>query len=137
MRKIFDQYLAKHPEMVKKCIGAIGSDSDAGPTDEDLSELVELLMALFGNPRTLPKRSRKVFTEVNAQLIEAWRAAAGDKDTQVCKWLVEGAPAGINREYTTCGIFPEVDKTGDKFDLSYYDEAFTNYASVDEDPAAK
>ena len=57
--------------MVKACINAIGSDSDVGPTDEDLRELVELPVALFGDPRTLPKPSAKVVTEFNAQLIEA------------------------------------------------------------------
>ena len=94
-------------------------------------------MALFGNPRTLPRAKANVVTEVNARLIEAWRHAAGDKYDQVCRWLVGGAPAGTQQEYTTCGIFPEVDKMGDKFDLRYYDEAFVNYTSVDADPAAK
>ena len=36
VREIFDQYLTKHPEMVKTCVNAIGSDNDEWPTEEDL-----------------------------------------------------------------------------------------------------
>ena len=99
--------------MIQRCISAIGSENDGGPSDEELEGLVRSLMAMVGNPGTLPKPSGKVKTEVNARFIEAWRAAAKDSDSRVCRWLVEGWPAGIEHEHTTCGIFPPVDKMGD------------------------
>ena len=63
--------------MIKICIEAIGSDANEGPSDQGLEELVELLMALFGNPRTLPRAKANVVTEVNARL---------RKSLATCSW---------------------------------------------------
>ena len=45
-------------------------------------------------------------TNIDAQLLEAWRAAAKDPNDQVSVWLKFGAPTGITSQLQDPGIFP-------------------------------
>ena len=47
-------------------------------------------------------------TEVVTPLIEAWIKAASDPDVVLGEWLRHGAPAGIERQPDSTGIFPEI-----------------------------
>ena len=75
-------------------------------------------------------------TEVDACLLEAWRASAGDVDQQATGWLRAGSPAGIDKQYDVCGVFPFTDKLPDLRDLVYHTPEFSNDLTVEEDPVA-
>ena len=93
-------------------------------------------MDIFCDKGPLPQRRCDVTTEIDAVLLEAWRASAGDPDSQVASWCLAGSPAGIVDQYPTCGIFPEVTKPSDPRALTRFDDDFTNYSTVEDDPAA-
>ena len=62
--------------------------------------LVEMT-GMIPEDHKLPKR-----TNVDACLLEAWRVAAGDQDDQAGKWMLVGAPTGIEVPVLDPGIFP-------------------------------
>ena len=45
-------------------------------------------------------------TQMNQLLIDCWATLAGDPDTEVARWLREGAPAGIDAHSVRKDIFP-------------------------------
>ena len=51
-------------------------------------------------------------------------------------WCRTGSPAGIVDEFPTCGIFPTVAKPSDPRGLTRFVEEFTNYSTMEDDPAA-
>ena len=77
---------------------AIGSsDESCGPPPSAV-EAVKSMIVEYAN---LSKHDIQVHsnkypsrTKVDAQLLEAWRSAAGDPDRWVYKWLRDGAPTG-------------------------------------------
>ena len=50
---------------------------------------------------------------IDAQLLEAWRSAAGDPHHWVYKWLRDGAPVGITEHIKGPGIFPQCHRPAD------------------------
>ena len=78
---------------------------------------------------------------LDAEILKAWRSRGNDQETEVPKWIANGAPLGIEEPIGTCGIFPPA--TAD--DPHALDEAelmaemqmargdITNYKSVAED----
>ena len=49
-------------------------------------------------------------TKVDARLLEAWRVASGHPDDQAGKWMLVGAPTGIEVPALDPGIFPPCSK---------------------------
>ena len=71
---------------------------------------------------------------MDAQLLEAWRSAAGDLDHWVYKWLRDGAPAGIAEHIKDPGIFPVCLRPADlqPQDIHCDEQQFCNYPGVEE-----
>ena len=46
-------------------------------------------------------------TPISAGLLEARRFYVGDCETDVLKWLEQGAPAGILQHSVSCGVVPD------------------------------
>ena len=79
-------------------------------------------------------KSLLTFTNVDAQVLEAWQQKAGDPDGQVGRWLKYGAPAGIPNPLLDPGIFPTTDRPAElRPEQLHCDELqFRNYAGVEE-----
>ena len=74
-------------------IDAIGSEEpDAGPPAEAIKSVKELIAEACD---FTPSTSRTKLTNVDADLLEAWRMAASHPDNYIAKWMGVGAPAGI------------------------------------------
>ena len=80
-------------------------------------------------------------TEFRAYLLCAWLDAANDPARDICRWLWEGAPAGITEGFDELdGIMPRVDGAEPKFapdELTSDIDTFVNYAGVESDEAVK
>ena len=59
-------------------------------------------------------------------IVRAYVAARGDPETQFAGWLEEGAPTGVAREITACGVFPRVDTQAEADS-----EMYKHFAKVD------
>ena len=139
VRQATDEIMAAHPHIIDQCCDAcVANDREQVPAMDVISELKTRMNTLLGtSPRTLPTDPR-VDTELDAQLLENWRHAAGDVDTDVPDWLSAGAASGINELPASKGVFPLYEKSPKEFrPLASYPEGFYNYKSVEEDPAAK
>ena len=73
-------------------------------------------------------------TNVDAVLLEAWRKAPGDPESQVYLWLTDGAPTGITSKLVEPGIFPACAKPADlePEDVHCDERTFSNYSGVEE-----
>ena len=56
---------------------------------------------------TIPPRVTAKRTDVDAHLLEEWRAAAKDPETEMFDWLTVGGPMGILHIPKNVGVFPE------------------------------
>jgi len=59
----------------------------------------------------IPTKVTAKRTDVDAHLLEGWRAAAKDPETEMFNWLTVGGPMGILHTPKNVGIFPEVEGT--------------------------
>ena len=117
---------------------AIGSvDSTCGPPKSAIDAAKAMIAELSNlTKHDMQRRSAKYSprTKVDAQLLEAWRKAAGDPDLWIYKWLRDGAPAGITGHLKDPGIFPECHRPADlqPQDLHCDEQQFENYPGVEE-----
>ena len=80
--------------------------------DRLVSEWRDTLKRVVGanSPPTLAIKGKYEYkSPLNAEIIEAWASKGGDKETEVPKWVRNGAPLGIQTPIKTCGIFPPAD----------------------------
>ena len=117
---------------------AIGSDDpDSGPPPSAVAAVGPLLEEWIGMVRSEDERQnqcRTRRTNVDAHLLEAWRAASPDPDSQIYLWLTDGSPTGITSPLIDPGIFPEVSRPADMQpqDLHCDEQQFQNYPAVEE-----
>ena len=85
---------------------ALGSDApDPGPTPAMVEHARQIIMnAVKGTNRWTP--SAEFPTPVRWDLLDDWRRAAEDPDSEPPRWLQHGAPAGIEEEVVDMGVFP-------------------------------
>ena len=71
---------------------------------------------------------------MDAQLLEAWRAAASDPDSQVYMWLRDGGPTGITSRLVDPGTFPKCLRPVDLQPQGLHcdEQQFRNYPGVEE-----
>ena len=156
LTKIIDAYLDQNPKLEADVFDAIGKDQPAAdehgrPQEsiaaqlsrriEPLRERVARGLATRGTPPSGAKvANRECSTEIRAHLLEAWARHARDPGQRLCKWLTEGAPAGLACTFEDLdGLYPRVDpaaETGSPDDLFTDHDSFVNYKGVDEDPDA-
>eukprot|EP00435_Cladocopium_sp_Y103_P027534 s576_g6.t2 len=93
-------------------------------------------------PRAVRIRGNREYkSPLDAEILEAWSQRSGDPETEVPKWVREGAPLGIERPIGTCGIFPknQAETTGESKGPDEFSDALaqmgevTNYHSVTDD----
>mgnify|MGYP001083736291 CR=1 FL=1 len=75
-------------------------------------------------------------TELCAPLFFGWQRASGDPDYDLIRWLFEGAPAGIDKQPGSAGIFPpSAEPPSREFELSLATgDTDYNYISMDDSP---
>ena len=134
MARVLDTFLDEHPHVsttILHCIGVEKSkatplkDYDIGVARDRMAQYLEA--DLSQNPG---------LTEVSAPLFVAWQRKAKDPDVALVRWLLEGAPAGIEKHPESLGIFPQSEAAPSKdFELSFATGyADFNYTSMDESP---
>ena len=89
-----------------------------GPSDANLEKFRSILCQHFGGVQRTPP-SVEFPTDVFHQLLEAWRCDAGDPETEVAKWFIRGAPAGLAEVPVSCGIFPTTEEFEASPDLDF------------------
>ena len=99
------QLLEDNASWVSQTCSCIGSES-AKPPPEAVVAVREIIAAACGSQINKPVFNSTCTTNIRASLLESWRKAAGDPDTEVYTWLTEGSPAGIRNSARPCGIFP-------------------------------
>ena len=83
------------------------------------------------------KEKEEYKTPIDAELLEKWVRISGDPETAAPRWLVEGAPLGIEIPIETCQIFPPMDEQ-EKVYVSTWDsdaaleKDVKNYVSFEE-----
>ena len=100
----------------------------------------EALKDMFGPPenKVEERDPMEYHTPMDTDLVAAWVEASGDPESEVPKWLVQGAPLGIELPILSCGIFPPADekKGGTEAGEAITDgelekKGFKNYLSVE------
>ena len=78
-------------------------------------------------------------TPLRAGIIGAWARRAGDPAAGIERWLVHGAPAGIEKDIDDFGVFPDKDtnETITLQELNTMHVARTNYQSLESYPQAE
>jgi len=119
---------------ISRTCNAIGStDPDAGPPPDAVAAVKSMLIEATGMVRDDIGARR--LTKVDAHLLEAWRVASGDPDDQAGKWLLVGAPTGIEAPVLDPGIFPPCLKPAEMNPLDIFTKRhseFRNYPGVEE-----
>ena len=137
VRDVIDSFTHERPHLTRDCESAVGCADHKGPGNEEVAELNARIKAALPERPNLPEQHPDDDAEMDAELLESWRLSSGDVDCHVGPWLKTGSPAGIDVEYETCGVFPPTAKESEYFEPVFYSDAFTNYDSVDGDPAVE
>ena len=113
--EILKQALDGHPSWIDQTCEAIGTNDEdriaAGmepirPPAEAVSEIRRLLAEQVAD--TTPPRVTAKRTNVDAHLLEGWRAAAKDPETEMFGWLTIGGPMGILHIPKNVGHLPRL-----------------------------
>ena len=126
---IIDAYIIEHPRLVADCLRALKDDKFLGPSQLLIDGLKRKSIDVIGWAPDFPSAVLGVKTEVDALFIEAWRHHAQDPDVEIARWLVLGAPAGIDSHSkgAELGVFPPpCDRYKDAHDLTYYADGWKN-----------
>ena len=100
----------------------------------------EALREIFG-PTENKEEERdpmEYHTPMDTGLVASWVEASGDPETEVRRWLLKGAPLGIEMPIKGCGIFPPAEEkknggdTGEAITRGELEKkGFKNYLSVE------
>ena len=110
--EVLKKKLDEHPEWTDQTCKAIGSNDDeraaAGlgplrPPPEAISEIRKLITEFVAD--TIPPKVTAKRTDVDAHLLEGWRSAAKDPESEIFEWLTVGGPMGILHTPKNVGIF--------------------------------
>jgi len=73
------------------------------------SNMRDIVLKSLGAPVIPPcyQRPEDVSTRLRPEVFKAWCQSSGDPDHYVAEWLINGAPAGLNRMPEHAGIFAE------------------------------
>jgi hypothetical protein len=129
IRSVISKFVDEHPAVItdlltKRAAGwAVHKDNVEG-------KLVPRLAAALGTNCF----TRGPGSKWRPGLVKAFVEMAGDAERDLSTWLAEGAPTGVSREITACGVFPKVETSvGAAQELQQlYAQAgnFVNYTSV-------
>ena len=137
-----DKFLDDNPVVESEIFQAIGRD-DVDPKKMDalvdnLRDKIACALAVHGESIDTNRVNTEFYdTNVRAHLLYAWLAKANDPGLPICRWLWEGAPAGLTADFSCLdGLFPRVDAEEaelDPNDLFTDFDSFVNYQGVEAD----
>ena len=106
IRAVFDE----NPTMITEVLAHIGRENCTAIDETIIAKIKPKLKQLLtaACPTFQPTAATEK-TVMDAELLDLWRAAAKDPDTEPPKWLARGAPAGILEPVQDRGIFPLYD----------------------------
>ena len=78
---------------------------DAKPPPEAVAAVRSVICEHVGH---VPPTDHERLTKIDAHLLESWRTAAEDPETQAANWCITGSPTGILHQPSGPGIFPDV-----------------------------
>ena len=92
-----EEFLESHPQSL-----------DLVDSNEGMVTLGNLISSspLVGTVRKSLTGSRLTKDGIRPEVIEAFNTLTGDPDTDLPSWLRHGAPLGIAKDVTSCGVFP-------------------------------
>ena len=114
MKKALDE----QPAWVEQTCSAIGSNDEERkskgmpplrPPPEAMNTIRNLIIDEVKD--NIPPKVTAKRTDVDAHLLEGWRSAAKDPETEMFEWLTVGGPMGIMHTPKNVGIFPVVEGT--------------------------
>ena len=102
------------------------------PPPEAIAEIRRLITEYVAD--TIPPKVTAKRTDVDAHLLEGWRSAAKDPESEMFEWLTVGGPMGIIHTPKNVGIFPEVEGTPECSPdaISCNMATFRNYPGVED-----
>ena len=104
-QRVIDEY----PDVVAKIDNLIGNaDADANSIEPVVEACRSRLADHWNITNVRPSDDGTHSTELRAELLGGWRAAAGDPDDQPEQWLAGGAPGGVRAHPLDRGVFPIV-----------------------------
>ena len=144
MGNIMQEYFDASPSVEQELFSAIGRD-DVDPLRMDallatLRDSIAGALSTDGKPIDQKPVSTDLYdTNIRAFLLFAWLSKANDPGLSICRWLWEGAPAGLEEDFACLdGLFPRVDTADTEFQpdelFTDFDE-FVNYQGVEADDA--
>ena len=136
--RTWEAFVARHPSALEIAETYGTKECKANETlvkewNSELRGILELTEA----PSVILKAKDEYRTPIDTELLGRWVDRAGDPETAVPRWLVEGAPLGIEIPIETCGIFPKMEEQ-EKIYVSTWDsdaaleKDIKNYVSFEE-----
>ena len=109
--RTWETFVARRPSALEiaENYGTTQCKADEELVREWNSELRRILELTEATSVTL-KGKDEYKTPIDTELLEKWVKVSGDPETAVPRWLVEGAPLGIELPIETCEIFPSMDE---------------------------
>lgn len=109
--RAWETFVARRPSALEiaENYGTTQCKADEELVREWNSELRRILELTEATSVTL-KGKDEYKTPIDTELLEKWVKVSGDPETAVPRWLVEGAPLGIELPIETCEIFPNMDE---------------------------
>ena len=99
LRKLIENFLNLHPELIESCCPPEGVDPQA--FDPSLVETLKRAVL-----KSLGSEYGDLKPGISPEIIRAWCAASGDPDAVLAQWLVDGAPLGVEHIVQPTGVFP-------------------------------
>ena len=136
--RTWEAFVARHPSALEIAETYSTKECKANETlvkewNSELRGILELTEA----PSVILKAKDEYKTPIDAELLGRWVDRSGDPETAVPRWLVNGAPLGIELPIETCGVFPSMDEQ-EKIYVSTWDsdaaleKDVKNYISFEE-----
>jgi hypothetical protein len=108
---VISKFLDTHPAVEEAVLKSI-AEKELHVRIRDLQDVAKALADEFGTEDVgLGRKS-----SWRAGLVQAFITAAGDPETQLGGWLMDGAPTGVAEDVQAVGIFPKTDPTGDPYE---------------------
>ena len=109
--RAWETFVARRPSVLE--IAETYGTSECKANEELIKEWnseLRRILEIPEAPSVVLKAKDEYKTPIDAELLERWVTVSGDPETAVPRWLVNGAPLGIEIPIETCNIFPKMDE---------------------------
>ena len=117
--------------LLEPCRARFQNQHTNGFRTQDIADIRETILTAINGTRQQPSAG------IQANVVEAYVQHSGDPDTDLAKWLRQGAPLGVSMPVTSRGVFPPSRQQGKDWApglLASDPRGWQNYRSADDDP---